>query len=125
MEEERNAQHAQLQEQLRTAEETIVLLNVRTQRLEGKSPPTHFCDRVHLLPLPYLHVVLRSSGHVRRPRLRSRAAGDSSAFVTNAFSHSNALSAAERAERAALDCRQPDAAAAAGAQLAYLLVVIR
>jgi hypothetical protein len=64
VEEERNAQHAQLQEQLRSAEETIVLLNVRTQRLEGKSPPTHFCGREHLLPLPYLHVVFRSSGHV-------------------------------------------------------------
>ena len=81
VEEERNAQHAQLQEQLRTAEETIVLLNVRTQRLEGKPPPAYFCGLVHLLPLPHLHVVLRSSRHVRRPRLRSRAAGDCSVLL--------------------------------------------
>ncbi len=68
---------AELQERCAAAEENAVLLNLRTQRLEGTAPPLllPLDQRISILPLITSQAADRSSWNVRRPRVCSGASG--------------------------------------------------
>lgn len=98
---------AELQEKLRASDETVVLLTLRTQRLEGTL--SHFVP-FQRPSLPSL----RSTWNVRRPRLWSRAAGAEPRVVRFHSQIFTVCVSVERGKRAPRCCHQQHAAAVAG-----------